>query len=155
MPTIHTIATSKQPSTLQLQAHQENLQKYKCIIMTSSLILEKIDKTTKFVDINRSQASAKYLFRKISECIVFYKLVFCVTKGFPKIFGAIKIDKDLHVQWNGAEILFHFPNRLLELLIHMVEFFAVLFWSRKLSIESTCIYTFNSVLYDLIRFLVL
>ena len=60
--------------------------------------IKEMDKITKFDDITQSQASANYLFHKTLECIVFYNLVFCATTGFPKIFGAIKVDQDLHVK---------------------------------------------------------
>ena len=59
---------------------------------------EKVDKITKFDDIAQSQAPANYLFHKTLECIVFYNLFFCATTGFHKIFGAIKVDQDLHVK---------------------------------------------------------
>ena len=59
---------------------------------------KEIDKITKFDDITQSQAPANYLFHKTLECILFYSLVCCATTGFPKIFGAIKVNQDLHVK---------------------------------------------------------
>ena len=59
---------------------------------------KEMDKITKFDDIIHSQASANYLFHKTLECFVFYNLVFCATTGFSEVFGAIKVDQDLHVK---------------------------------------------------------
>ena len=59
---------------------------------------KEMDKITKFDDMTHSQTPANYLYHKTVECIVFYNLGFSATTGFPKIFGAIKVDQDLHVK---------------------------------------------------------
>ena len=89
-----------------LQAHLENPPKVRVYQNDQLTDFKEMDEITKFDDITQSQALANYLFHKTLECIVFYNLVFCATTGFPKIFGAIKVDQDLHVKleccWFGV-----------------------------------------------------
>ena len=68
-------------------------------------LLEKQNKIKDLKDINANHAPANYLFHKTLEFVVFYNLKFSLS-GFPKIYGAIKINKDLHVQleWCGGSV---------------------------------------------------
>ena len=68
--------------------------------------MKKQDKIKDFNDINANHAPANYLFYKTLEFVVFYYVKFS-SSGFPKIYEAIKINKNLHVQlkWCGDSVL--------------------------------------------------
>ena len=38
-----------------------------------------------------------YQYRRNKDCVIYYELKFDVVTSFPKVFGCIRIDKDLHV----------------------------------------------------------
>ena len=105
-PTINTKAALNWPSTLPPSSSSRKPHKVRVHQNDQLADFKKVDKITTFDDITQSQAQANYLFHKTLECIVFYNLVFCATTGFPKIFGAIKVDLDLHVKlewcWLGV-----------------------------------------------------
>ena len=98
VPTINTKAALKRLSTLPTSSSSRKPPKVRVYQNDQLADFKEMDKITKFDDITHSQAPANYLFHKTLECIVFYNLVFCATTGFPKIFGAIKVDQDLHVK---------------------------------------------------------
>ena len=161
MPTIHTITALKRPSTLQTPRSARKPPKVQVHQNNQLADFREKDKIINFVDITQSQTPANYLFRKTSEYVVLLSLVFCATKGFPKIFGATKIDKDLNVQLGRCGDPVPLPQAFVRYFNYDVQVFAVLFWSksavlylsRKLSPGSMCVYTVNSVLYDFIRYL--
>ena len=106
VPTIHTKAALKRPSTLPTSSSSRKPPKVRVYQNDQLADFKEMDKITKFDDITQSQAPANYLFHKTLECIVFHNLVFCATTGFPKIFGSIKVDQDLYVQleWCGDPV---------------------------------------------------
>ena len=98
MPAINTKAALKRPSTLPTSSSSRKPPKVRVYQNDQLADFKEMDKITKFDDMTHSQAPAYYLFHKTLECIVFYNLDFYATTGFPKIFGAIKVDQDLHVK---------------------------------------------------------
>ena len=90
----------------QLLVHQENHFKEREYQKDELAQIGKQDKITNFDDITENHAPDNYQFYKVLQCIVFYTLVFSVTSGFPAVYGAIKIDKELHVEleWCGDPV---------------------------------------------------
>ena len=52
----------------------------------------------KFDNLQSSHAPPGFHFNRESDHVIYYNLVFDCNTGFPSIFEAIKVDKDLHVQ---------------------------------------------------------
>ena len=143
VPTINTKAALKRPSTLPTSSSPRKPPKVRVYQNDQLADFKEMDKITKFDDMTHSQAPANYPFHKTLECIVFYNLVFCATTGFPKIFGAIKVDQDLHVKlewcWLGMPwmaflkiaVVNHKFNSYLETLVWLVwdsVFNTIIFW---------------------------
>ena len=106
VPTIHTSAALEVPSTLPTSSTSRKPPKEREYQKDELAQFGKQDKITNFDDITENHAPDNYQFYKGLQCIVFYNLVFSVTSGFPAVYGAIKIDKELHVEleWCGDPV---------------------------------------------------
>ena len=56
------------------------------------------DVIEQFEDLTDKQAPPGYSFKRDESHVIYYKLEFDEVTSFPKVFGSIKVDRDLHVQ---------------------------------------------------------
>ena len=108
IPTLHTEEAMMKPSCLNTPVPPRKAPKIRNFQNDELDEFRKKDIIERFEDLTDKQAPPGYTFKRGNDHVVYYKLEFDELTSFPKVFGSIKVDHDLHVQLqcNGNPLWF-------------------------------------------------
>ena len=98
IPTIHTTEALKTPSCISTPTPPRKAPKLRNVEEDQLNDFRKKDVIQKFEDLGEKHAPPGYSFKRGVDHIIYYKIEFDETTSFPRVFGSIKIDEQLHVQ---------------------------------------------------------
>ena len=98
VPTVHTSDALKRPSAVQTPDVPRKVPKVRIYQEDELDIFRGHDRIYDFDDLNANRCPAGYEFKKTDDCVIYYKLEFDEVTSFPKVFGSIRVDQEMHVQ---------------------------------------------------------
>ena len=106
IPTIHTEEPLQKPANTRTPVPPRKAPKVRVFQEDELSMFRNLDSVKSIDDLSAAAAPPGYEFRMVNGNVVIYKLEFDPITSFPKVFGSISIDRDLHVnlQCNGSPL---------------------------------------------------